>query len=55
MDMAHKSVLSVLLLASLAFSAVKGQGKVLFAFYNEYSISVAKLRVYLGWFKQHRF
>jgi len=32
-NMAHKSVLSVLLLASLAFSAAKGQGKVLFAFY----------------------
>jgi len=35
MDMAHKSVLSVglLFLASLAFSAVKGQGKMLFTFY----------------------
>jgi len=31
--MAHKSVLSVLLLASLAFSAVEEQGKVLFTFY----------------------
>jgi len=33
MDMTHKSVLSALLLACLAFSAVKGQGKVLFTFH----------------------
>jgi len=56
MDMAHESMLSVLLLVSLAFPAVKGQGNCLpFICYNEYSVSVAKLRVHLGWFKQHRF